>query len=261
MPISLNPTTFVKGGLVSDVDVEITSARFTTYDYNGVITDPQRLVCALKLDYRVLGDDSGAVHTDYLSFGKVADFVPSDDGKTVESVSGKTPYQDTVFHLFMESLRKEGFDVSKLDSGDISVIDGMQVHIKRLPVPESWKSLNTGKGSEGPARERTYLAVTKILREGKGKAAGKPAAASAAKSEVSEELRERAYSEVLSVLSDAGKPMKIQSLQMMLIKRLNKLPADERKAVISLAGSPEFLAGRGFNVEDGMVSLPEEVPF
>jgi len=63
------------------------------------------------------------------------------------------------------------------------------------------------------------------------------------------------------VLSDAGKPMKIQSLQMMLIKRLNKIPAEERKSVVSLAGSPEFLASRGFSVEDGMVSLPEEVPF
>jgi hypothetical protein len=260
MPLSLNPATFVKGGLINDVDVRILSARFASYDYQGRLTGADQLVCALKLEYAPL-DNLEDVHTDYLSFGKIADFQPTEDGKGVESVSGKMPNQDTVFHLFMQSMQEAGFSMAELDKGDISVLDGLEVHIVRRPAPERWKALATGRRSEGePVREKTYLAVSKVL--GRAKPQAKPGAKPAAKTvPPAADIESKAADAVLAVMSEIGGGIKIKALQMKLLKTFTAEDPAVRKAILEKVADTEFLAGIGLSVSGDTVSVGEDVPF
>lgn len=224
MPISLNPKTFSVGGLLNDADVEITSSRFTVYDYNGTITDPQQMSVALRLDMRVI--DSGEEHVEYFSFGRVPDWSISEDGKSVDPISGRRPNANSVFSMFINSLIDAGFDESRLEAGDISVLEGLKLHVIRKAAPESWKSLPGMKRKE-EGREKTYLAVERILEQPKPKKAASKAAASAGvPAEVLEKLEQIAMEE----LPSDGSPSKIKALQIAIMKRRDLSP-EERRAL------------------------------
>lgn len=226
MPISLNPKTFSMGGLLNDADVEIVSSRFTVYDYNGTITDPQQMSVALRLDMRVL--DSGEEHVEYFSFGRVPDWSISEDGKTVDPITGKRPNANSVFSMFMQSLIEAGFDESKLDAGDISVLEGLKLHVIRKAAPESWKSLPGMKRKE-EGREKTYLAVERILEQPQPKkAAG--AAKAQPKADVPAEVLQKLEQVAMEELPADGSPLKVKALQIAIMKRKDFSP-EERRAL------------------------------
>jgi hypothetical protein len=213
MPISLNPETFSAGGLLNDVDVEVVSSRFVTYDYNGKITDPQQMPVALRLDVRVLNSDDE--HTEYLSFGRAPDWVIDDEGKTVEPVAGKRPNNNSVFAMFIQSLIEAGFDKARLDPGDISVLEGMKLHVVRRAAPDSWKGLPGQRGGD-EKREKTYLAVERILSDAKpAKAAGKPQQQQKA---FSKDLLDKLQEAVAMAMPADGKPLKVAMLKINIMK-------------------------------------------
>jgi hypothetical protein len=80
--VSMRPSTFTQGGLIDDVDVEITRARFSLYDYEGKSDEP-----ALVLGLTVKEAD-GNEHFQAYSAGDKAYFVPNEDPKD-EDNNGK----------------------------------------------------------------------------------------------------------------------------------------------------------------------------
>lgn len=225
MAISLNPKTFSPGGLLNDSDVEIVSSRFTVYDYNGTITDPQQMSVALRLDLKVI--ETGEEHTEYFSFGRAPDWMIDDDGKTIEPVAGKKPNNNSVFSFFVQSLLEAGFDEDMLDAGDISVLEGLRVHVIRKAAPDSWKSLPGMKKDENK-REKTYLAVDRILSKPPKSGPDKASAHSfdaAALSKLEQILMEE--------LPVDGKPVKIKMVQISLMKH-KELGAEERRTLNDL---------------------------
>ncbi len=224
MPISLNPKTFSMGGLLNDADVEITSSRFTVYDYNGTITDPQQMSVALRLDMRVL--DSGEEHVEYFSFGRVPDWSISEDGKTVDPITGKRPNANSVFSMFIQSLIEAGFDEARLDAGDVSVLEGLKVHVIRKAAPESWKSLPGMKRKE-EGREKTYLAVERILEQPQEK---KAAAKAQAKADLPADVLQKLEQVAMEELPANGSAIKVKALQIAIMKRKDLSP-EERRAL------------------------------
>lgn len=183
MGISLRPSTFSAGGsLIDDVDVTITRARFCLYDFEGK-ADTDALCLGVTFQ-----DGDGTDHVQYYSSGDKQYFVPSEDPKQPDN-SGKELVQvgekgslngGTNAALFLTSLINAGFDESQVDSGDVSVIEGVNVHVNRVPQP---KRNNLPKRPGQSDREPTVLLVTRINEEkvaAKGKAAAaKPGPAAA----------------------------------------------------------------------------------
>lgn len=228
MPISLNPETFSSGGLLNDADVEIVSSRFTVYDYNGVITQPEQMSVSLRLDLKVI--DTGEEHTEYFSFGRNPDWVISDDGCSVDPVAGKRPNNNSVFSFFIQSLLEAGFDKALLDKGDISVLEGLKAHVVRKAAPESWKSL-PGMKRDDKQREKTYLAIERILSKPAGAAPSKTGSKNAADSKTwPQDLMDDVLSVMADVLPADGKAMKIKIAQVSVLRKKD-ISQDKKKAV------------------------------
>lgn len=225
MAISLNPKTFSAGGLLNDADVEIVSSRFTVYDYNGMITDPAQMSVALRLEMKTL--EAGEEHVEYFSLGRAPDWMIDNDGKTIDPVAGKKPNSNSVFSFFVQSLLEAGFDDSLLDSGDISVLEGLKVHVIRKAAPESWKNLpGMKKADDKDKREKTYLAVDKILSTpSSGKQQAKPG-----QNSFSQSVLSKLEQILMEELPADGKPLKIKILQIGLMKRKD-LTADDRRSL------------------------------
>ena len=156
MGVSLKPSSFTKGGLVDDVDVTITGAQFVMWSYERADI-PE--VPALKLD---LQTETGDVVDQYLSAGDAKYFVPSEDGSELVAVGSRTTLNDNSnMALFMRSLIEVGFDETRIED-DISVLCGVQVHVRRVEQPARAGIVQpVGEGQE--ARKRTVLTVTQII--------------------------------------------------------------------------------------------------
>src|SRR5574342_1393115 len=127
-PVSQNPDDFVQGGLISDVDVEFKSFRFCLWDYTGPIPEPQ---LAVRGEMAPLDAPDEEVEQ-YWSAGSTAEFVPSEDGKTVNPThDGAQMKRSSNWAMLLTSLKNCGVDTKVLGPGDISVLDGLQAHIVR----------------------------------------------------------------------------------------------------------------------------------
>ena len=80
--ISLSPDDATQGGLIDDIDVEITDAATCEWDYNG----QQEAGPALAIEFT---DPNGATHAQYYSAGKAIDWSPTENGEGFQAVSGK----------------------------------------------------------------------------------------------------------------------------------------------------------------------------
>lgn len=140
MALSLRPSTFSQGGgLIDDIDVTVTRARFVSYDFEGK-SDSGPKLCILG----VLTDADGNEHPQYWSAGDLQYFAPSEDPKnpdlngiTIVQVGEKTNLNgSTNAALFLNSLVQAGFPEDKLDEGDLRVLEGMVMHVNRVPQPK-----------------------------------------------------------------------------------------------------------------------------
>src|SRR6266516_2587704 len=252
---SLRPSDFTTGGLIDDVDVTVTEARFVMWDYAGQVRDP---VPALAITMETGGDGTPITetYTQYYTAGDAKNLMPSQDGKALEVVGGSGGLKsNSNAGNFLVSLVNAGFPEERLLDGDISVMDGLEAHVHRIPQPER-KGLVK---SADKTREATILVVSKIHRfpwEGKkAKAAGsvskmptaKSAAASApaegAITPTGEAQIEKARTVVLGILTQMGGSILKNRLTAEVFKVLASDP--DRQAIVGMVYQDSFLGGEG----------------
>src|ERR1039458_2913544 len=175
MGLSLRPSSFSQGGgLIDDVDVEISRARFVEYDFEGKIEGGAASLCLLLQ----LKDADGTEHAQYYSAGNLTYFVPSEDPKnqdlngiTIVKVGDKDNLNGgTNCAIMLNSLVQAGFPEDKLDAGDVRVLEGLNGHVNRVPQPK-----RTGLAKREGQRDPMVLIFTKIISlpgEAKGKSTG-----------------------------------------------------------------------------------------
>jgi hypothetical protein len=157
--VSLNPDNASQGGLIDDIDVEITDALAVLWDYNG----QQAAGPAMAVEYT---DVNGGQHIQYYSCGKSEDWMPHESGEGFVPVSGKTGFNNnTNINMLMDSLVKAGFPKESL-TGNVKVIVGTRCHVKQQ-ITERAGLVRTGKNAQRPP---STLLVTQIhqLPEGVG---------------------------------------------------------------------------------------------
>src|SRR2546428_11523323 len=175
---SLRPSDFTTGGLIDDVDVTVTEARFVMWDYAGQVRDA---VPALAVTMETGGEGTPITetYTQYYSAGDSRNLMPSSDGKALEVVGGSGGLKSSSnAGNFLVSLVNAGFPEERLLDGDISVMDGLEAHVHRIPQPERKGLVKTPKQGD---REATILVVSKIHRFPWEKAKAKAAGASVSK--------------------------------------------------------------------------------
>lgn len=174
--VSLNPESATHGGLIDDIDIEITDAQTALYDYGGASEQGDVPVLAVEFT-----DVNGKAEIQYYSVGKAEDWAPTEDGTGFFSTSGKTGFNDsTNIMRFFKSLVEQGFPADKLDEGDVKVLIGLKAHVNQVVV-ERKGLVRTGKNADRPPQ---VLLVTKIHHLPGGKSTGMPAKAGAVKTAV-----------------------------------------------------------------------------
>lgn len=268
MSIGLRPSQFAAStGLIDDIDVIITRARFVLYDYEGK-ADKDALV--LRVDMK---DGDGGEHVQYYSAGDTVYFVPSEDpkhpdesGKELVKVGEKDAINSGCnFAIFMSSFVNAGFDEGSLDSGDISVIEGQSVHVNQVPAP---KRGNLPKRPGQSDREKTILIVTRINEPQSPKAGAtppgakaKPAtqskAAPAAKGPaVDEDLAAELTGEMIGLFAskDVAELKKVELVKG-LFATIDKSNGNKQK-LIAAAGKEEYLkALEGFEFDGSVLKM------
>ncbi|KKN52301.1 hypothetical protein LCGC14_0613960 [marine sediment metagenome] len=266
---SFSPEDMTQGGLIDDVDVEITGAAFEMYDYNGSQPIP---VPVLKVSYRVLEDN--ATFDDYQSCGDKNTWVPDDEGERLTDIS---PGQNATIKtssncgIFMTSLANAGFPMDKLD-GPISVLAGMEAHVVRQPAPVR-KGLDEAKTNDDGTKKfpKTILVIEEIkvlpwdAEEGETpkKAAGKkgkkaPAKKAAGKKAstkkaASGEAEAEATIYILGLLEKAGDDgVTKKDLPRHIFTDLQDDP--NRNAIIQITNGDEYLSAGPWNLEGGVLT-------
>lgn len=161
---------FVEGNYA----LEFTIMRFAGFKNT---TGPLRLGC--MVDCYSLTDPSAPKTQQFYGFGTKADdlFAPNPvTGKGIVKIPGKTGAytlaDSTNWNFFRESLLNSGLPEG-IWTDDISVLDGIWVHMKNVPEPETRKTFaNNKRVGEGGADQQVkgsgFIAVvSEILDDGK----------------------------------------------------------------------------------------------
>lgn len=149
--VSLNPESFGQGGLIDDIDVEITDALAVTWDYNG--NAPMGPALAVEFT-----DVNGGQHIQYFSAGKSEDWQAHESGEGFVPVSGKTGFNNNSnIAMFLDSLVTAGFPKESL-TGNVKVFIGTKCHVIQK-VTERKGLIRTGKNADRPS---SVLIVSKI---------------------------------------------------------------------------------------------------
>jgi len=147
----LNPSEFVDGGMLNDIDVLFKSARFSMFDYGG----KAEAVPALKIELVPDGEDD--VKEQYWSAGGADKWQPSEDGKRLLPIGSATHLNtNTNIYPLLKSLVDAGFPSDKLGD-DISVLDGLKAHVTRIPITRNISR------DDGAKKDQTVLIVSKII--------------------------------------------------------------------------------------------------
>lgn len=252
--VSLKPTDAVEGGgLLDDCDVTFGNPRFEMWDYQG----QRAAVPALLIDLVPLDEDDGSETTQAWSAGKATDWAPSDDGMTLEAIGNATALnRGTNMMFFIGSLIDAGFPEEDLGD-DISVLEGLCAHVRRLPAPP-------GRTKRDDGKELTILAVESIIEEedpkpkkkAAKKTAAKPAKKAAAKrgrpkkaepeeeAAGEDEIEEQAQTILVEILGDFPDGVAKRALPTRALPKMKEagLDKDTKNAVVRLLCSEDFLA-------------------
>lgn len=261
--VNLNPETFLEGGgLIDDVDVVFTEARFEMFDYNGKADEP---IPALKITIDCAGDES----VQYYSMGRSQDWMPSDDGTQLMAVGSATAIRmSTNGGIFLTSLVDSGFPAEKLGD-DISVLDKLEAHMIQVPEP----SRNLKKTKEQEEREKKYGPKTILVVNGinklpwekskpKGKA-GKPKTKTKPKStpkktkkvetpaaDTGGDISERLTEYIVGILAEEGSVAK-KDLPQKIFAEFNDDP--DKASMVKTAFDDEFLEAGPWTYDDGLL--------
>jgi len=259
--VSLKPSDLIESqGLIDDEDVTITKAKFTMFDYGG------KSVAVPAAGFTLDRGDGDTVEQ-YYSAGKSADWLPSEDGKTLTPVGkAKGLSNSSNWAVFITAMVNAGFPENKL-SDDISVFEGMECHVVRVPAPER-KGLNQEK------KDQTVLIVNKIHKlpwekgkpkgKGKGKSTGtngktngKPTPPGGSNSDSdSDSLQDKATEFIMTALAESPNGIKKASLSQLVFKKLKDDP--DRNKLVQLVFDDGYLNSQPFwTVENGVIKAAE----
>lgn len=275
---------FVEGGLLDDADVVIRTARFNVWDYKGKIPPPG--VLALRCE---MVDHEGKVHEQQMSSGELRFFVPSSDGRkavpvgTVQKLNKNT--NAAAFIMSIMNADTRGEMATKLRStDDISVLDGLRVHVVRRNQPKRPGIVAPGSdaaAAQAADDDRKQMLVDRVLAypwEAAGAGANvQPPAAVAAPAAVQAPaaaapagngqaanggVDDLAIGTILSIVAEAA-----GSIQKTLVPgkvythpSLANQPPAVKNAILGLVTKDEFLtsakvAGTGIKLNAGVISL------
>lgn len=253
MGVSLKPSDAVAGGgKLDNSDVTITKMRFRTWDYNGTIAAP---VLGLQVEFDL--HDGGQVPQVY-SAGDLKNFVPAEDGLSavpIGHLSGLV--ESTNAMAFIASLVNVGFPEDKVGD-DISVFEGMQVHLDEQPQPKRGGKASggdnkqialatkllamPGEKTKGAAKGQAGQAKTQGTVAGPKKSAA-PVASQAPPTNgaVDDALMTETTGHVLAVLTGKGGAVEKKVLANELFKLVQK--EKNRNAIMQLAFKDQYLSG------------------
>ena len=209
----MNPDDMGEGGglLGSDGPVNLTwkETRFVLYDYNGTVPTKNP---ALRV---LLVDEDGAESEQYWSAGDAKNWVPSADGKRLQSVASSSGEvsRTTNTGLLMKSLVDSGYDRDALATGDVSTLDGMVAAMHQVPAPKRGNQAAPMPRADGRVFEKTILVVEQIVTmPGEKKAAtggrARRAPAAAAKPDATPPANDPASDDVVTTKArEAIKPI------------------------------------------------------
>ncbi len=245
--VNLRPDSFAEGGgLVDDFDGVIADIRFIMTDYEGAVSEAVPVAC-------VKFDIEGEEASQNFSVGGKNDFAPDETGMGLTVLKGKsTLTKRSKFGMLLESLVVAGFPVSKMDSDDISYLNGLDAHFLRKAVEYKGVKVKEGKDS-------TVLLCTKInklpwdsdKKSTKKGGAGKKAAVADG------ELAGTVAGIIQGVLIDGDNEMAKKDVLSALFKNDDvKALGDDKKAALKLAADDTFLKGRDeWSFEDGILKM------
>lgn len=262
-------------GLLDDFSGEITGSEFRVHQYKEG-SEPA-LVFALTVT-----TDEGNEHTEYYSLGRTAleNFRPSPDGVNpidddaeLEDAKGPfiVPISDrarlsgqTAFGIFMKEAGREEFGLEV--GSDARDLVGTYAHFNRLEQPPIKRSgvvvQEEGKAPQGPWK---VLCITDIPKReksaGKAKASAKPAAKAAVEEENDDsEVLAAALAEAITEALGSSKTKSLSKVKIANIAMKLSDDKAEKKALVDLAGNPEFLGGidgATYDDDEGVLSLDE----
>jgi hypothetical protein len=280
---------FIQGGLLNNIDVEITSAIWTGWDYDGAIsTDVLAVKMTLTpLDEKMKPKPEEAVEQYWSAGGELGDTGGiTDDGSRVRPSEGKSALtKNSNLHVLIQTLWANGMPKDYLADGNISKLKGTKVHVIRTTAPKR----------EGITRERkkdredTVLVINKIYQGPWGKmTAGatttkaQPAAApaqtqpagvnggstdaqlaqAAAQQQSSapapvpaagNEVEEAAVVALNTLIKEKGMFAAVSDLKIAGFRLHQKSNASLRNAVIALLENESWLTSHGMQIVDGAV--------
>lgn len=253
--VGFGPDQFVQKGLPSDIDVRITKARWTEWNYGGAVS-ADRLAIAVYLEFKNLASDEE--HEQYLSAGSLADSFrpnPKDDGKTLEVLKGEPELaKGSNWHLFMDSLWKKGWPSDPNDprsgsGGDVSVLEGLEFHLQRVKAPERPGLKREPRKKEF---EEQIMVATAIIRlpweAGKGsseKGATRTMSAAPAQPVNGADQGDDSL-DAAAILAECvgkanGRKLSKEGAKMALLRRDPTMPAADRDAIIAQWADTEWL--------------------
>lgn len=242
--ISLNPETFIAGGLISDVDVTIESLRFCLWDYDG-----KSDVNTLAVKGVLTPIEGGESIEQYWSAGNPESFVPAEDGrKIVPTGEHKSLVKSSNFSMFISSLVNCGMDGGVLNDGDLGVLDGLKAHVVRVPTKREGLP-----GKKEGGREATVLIASKILqlpwdKKGKkGTSTGTATKAEPAQGGDGEEA-------VVKLLDAAFNGKEKLEMKVLKIEAMRALPKTTRTEQVKLFADEDWMLVHGYLVEGDTVS-------
>lgn len=252
---SLSPEGFVVGGgLIDDVNVTFKDCRFEMFDYEGKVIPG---VPSLKVNMVTEEDEESAQN---YSMGSAQDWAPSENGKELMSVGKATAIRTTCNGgIFLQNLVDAGFPADDLGT-DISVLDGLKVHVIRIPAPE-----RPGLKKKDKRFEDTILVVDDILAlpgekaksktKSKTKAKGKDKAKDKAPDGDAPDVNDKAVDTVVTILAGNDGSVTKKALPGKIFQVLKTDP--DRNEVIKVAFEDDFLSDetRPWTYEDGTLTM------
>jgi hypothetical protein len=264
----MNPDTFVAGGLISDVDVEIIEALYTRETPDGYTARDRKGGDPIFLRLTLKNLEDGVETPQYWSAGGDEAWVPSEDGSYLVS-TGKENFglKTKAAHLFQSMVANGGMPKGKLDeNGGVALLVGSKVHVVQVPY-DSGVSQERQEGQRAPQ----VLSVTRVIKwawdkrggGGSGATKSEPATksgnSSSGSGSGSGSVEDAAAENIMEVLADNdGGPMKLSVLKAKLFALLSKkqIKADVRNPITKLLVDTDFVSGRQeFSVDGDMVSL------
>jgi hypothetical protein len=283
MSISLHPRDFIMGGLIQDVDVEVVEARFIATDYDRTL--PSATALALKLDLKVLGDETNTIHTQLFAAGSTANFAPDPEtnGRTLEKNGSREALdKNSNLGLFLQSMVDCEANLSPLAKGDISVLEGARFHIVRKPAPKREGLASTVTRGDGQEREKTIVLCSKILSlpwDKKGAGGGKASAAAAPatgrgktqaqappepdgdegdESPYPADQLEKASDFITALVVDSGNALPVKQAKLKMLKALKDLGVrggPDGQKFIEYVLAPAFLSSVGLVVAEDHIQV------